>query len=268
MLPHTDSTKALRLEPGPQDVHVEAVRPREGGDTRPLSAPHVVALAESIAVLGLLEPLVLDTRGQLLAGAHRLAALQLLAIDDDQDRRDAFHARIDNRDEIADTTGWLKLAGRVHALGLLRKGRCPKGTAPALVVDVKDGDSDQTQRRALAVEVAENSVRRPYTKKEILDLAERLRVAGYTINKKGHPKNGEVTVIGVLQAAVGRSKRTIERILSKQTGGKSKWENARQTFFRVARRLQAEGKDQRRQADTRLLEAVARILKLENDGLG
>ena len=47
-------------------------------DTRPLHESHVTALAESITVLGILEPLVLDLRYRLLAGGHRLAAIQLL----------------------------------------------------------------------------------------------------------------------------------------------------------------------------------------------
>ena len=44
-------------------------------NTRELQQQHVAALAESIAVLGLLEPLVVDQGGRLLAGGHRLAAI-------------------------------------------------------------------------------------------------------------------------------------------------------------------------------------------------
>ncbi len=44
-------------------------------DTRPLKSQHVTQLVESLAVLGLLEPLVVDNRGRLLAGGHRKAAL-------------------------------------------------------------------------------------------------------------------------------------------------------------------------------------------------
>ncbi len=47
-------------------------------DTRPLNPRHVESLAESIAVLGLIEPLVLDNQGRLLAGGHRLEAIRLL----------------------------------------------------------------------------------------------------------------------------------------------------------------------------------------------
>ena len=51
-------------------------------DTRPLNEDHVQALSESIAVLGLLEPLVVDKRSRLLAGGHRLAALYVLRNDE------------------------------------------------------------------------------------------------------------------------------------------------------------------------------------------
>jgi ParB family chromosome partitioning protein len=44
-------------------------------DTRPLQSQHVTQLAESISVLGLIEPLVVDNRGRLLAGGHRKAAI-------------------------------------------------------------------------------------------------------------------------------------------------------------------------------------------------
>ena len=47
-------------------------------DTRGLSSQHVTDLAESIAVLGLLEPLVVDSRGRLVAGGHRKAAVFVL----------------------------------------------------------------------------------------------------------------------------------------------------------------------------------------------
>lgn len=47
-------------------------------DNRPLRDAHVKDLAESIGALELIEPLVVDTKGVLLAGGYRLAAIQLL----------------------------------------------------------------------------------------------------------------------------------------------------------------------------------------------
>lgn len=53
------------------------IRPR-AEDTRPLRDSHVKELAESIGALGLIEPLVVDLKGVLLAGGHRLGAIQIL----------------------------------------------------------------------------------------------------------------------------------------------------------------------------------------------
>jgi len=53
---------------------LEAIKPRDA-DTRPLNPAHVEALAESIAALGLIDPLAVDKQGRLLAGGHRLAAI-------------------------------------------------------------------------------------------------------------------------------------------------------------------------------------------------
>ena len=48
--------------------------------TCPLNLAHVEALAESIAALGLIEPLVVDKQGRLLTGGHQLAAIVQLRI--------------------------------------------------------------------------------------------------------------------------------------------------------------------------------------------
>ena len=51
-------------------------------DTRELKSEHVQSLAESIATLGLIEPLVTDNQGRLLAGGHRKAAIAWLKEND------------------------------------------------------------------------------------------------------------------------------------------------------------------------------------------
>jgi hypothetical protein len=91
LIPYTNATKPLKLETGPQLIAIDAILLRREEDSRPLLAKHVLEVAESIAVLGLIEPLVIDTNGYLLAGGHRLAAIQLLARDDDQERSVSFN---------------------------------------------------------------------------------------------------------------------------------------------------------------------------------
>lgn len=63
-------------------VPLDAVLDRPGGDTREPTADAVDALAESLDALGLLEPLVVDRRGRLLAGKTRLLALRRLQAKD------------------------------------------------------------------------------------------------------------------------------------------------------------------------------------------
>ena len=47
-------------------------------DTRQLNPAHVESLAESIAILGLIQPIAVDSQGRLLAGGHRRAAIVYL----------------------------------------------------------------------------------------------------------------------------------------------------------------------------------------------
>jgi len=153
------------------------IRARET-DTRPLDPQHVTNLAESIAALGLIEPLVVDVKGVLLAGGHRLAAL---------------HALQETNLEIYDQQfpdGQIQ----VHMLGF---------------------DADQEPERALQVELAENEKRVNYTRDQIERLAERLRSLNYR-EIRGRPKEGEKALGPALAVAIGVSARYVRKVLSEQ----------------------------------------------------
>ena len=145
-------------------------------NTRELQQQHVAALAESIAVLGLLEPLVVDQGGRLLAGGHRLAAIKLL--------KDFNRTAYDN-----------------HFPGELVPVRTMEFDA------VKDAE------RAWAIEIAENEQRRDYTPAEVRVLAERLRDAGY-VDRRGRPAQGERPLRPQLEVIVGKSIRQLYRYLN------------------------------------------------------
>jgi len=235
--PKSSAKKAFALKPGIAEVALGEIRLRRDGDTRPLTASHVVELAESIGTLGLLEPLVVDTAGHLLAGGHRLAALQILA-ESSQTRANTFMARCGWK-QAKDASvpaelvvfNWRLLAASNDPI----ETRYPKLKIPVQVVDVsgKKGDS-----LALAVETAENHVRRQYTRDEIVALAKRLKAAGYKTTP-GKPIAGEFTVLNALQAAVGKSKRQIQNILSDKAtaADHSDWERATAALRRVAARV-------------------------------
>ena len=145
-------------------------------DTRELSSQHVSDLAESIAVLGLLEPLVVDRRGRLLAGGHRKAAVFVL--------------------KEANPSAYEK--------------QFPNDLVPVRVVDF---DAEENPDLALQVEVTENEKRRDYTPGEVRALAERLRDAGYA-DVKGRPAKSEKALRPALEVIIGKSIRTVRRYLN------------------------------------------------------
>ena len=147
-------------------------------DTRNLHLKHVEALAESIAVLGLLEPLVVDSQNRLLAGGHRLAAIRLLKEQNPQ----AYRTHFSNE---------------------------------AIQVRIMPFDTESDPDLALQVEVAENEHRRDYTPSEVRALADRLQKQGYKL-LKGRPREGEKSLVLALAFVINKSKRTVERYLKEK----------------------------------------------------
>jgi ParB family chromosome partitioning protein len=151
-------------------------------DTRQLNEAHVKALAESITVLGLIEPLVTDKNYVLLAGGHRKAAIALIQ---------------DTNPEAYQTHFGEGIPVRVMAF---------------------DAVSDPEQ--ALAIEVAENEQRRDYSPAEVKAIADRLLDAGF-VEVKGRPKKDEKPLMPALSAVVGKSIRTLQRYLEEPSEEKS-----------------------------------------------
>lgn len=154
---------------------VEEIQERYLGDTREPDPGHVADLAESIAALGLIEPLVVDSKHRLLAGGHRLAAIMLL-----QESQPQAYAQ-----------------------------RFPDGQVP---VQVMGFDSAIDPNLALAIETAENEKRRDYTTAEIKAIADKLRQAGYE-DLRGRPRRGQKPLMPALSVVVGKSLRTVQRHL-------------------------------------------------------
>jgi ParB family transcriptional regulator, chromosome partitioning protein len=144
-------------------------------DTRPLNPIHVENLAESIAVLGLLEPLVVDLHSRLLAGGHRKAAIMSL---------------------------------RISNPNLFEK-QFPNEMVPVRIMPF---DADDDPERALQCEIAENEKRRDYTNTEIKSIAEKLKQAGF-VALKGRPKRGQKALMPALSVVVGKSIRRIQQYM-------------------------------------------------------
>ncbi|NET32881.1 MAG: ParB/RepB/Spo0J family partition protein [Cyanothece sp. SIO1E1] len=154
---------------------IEQIQDRES-DTRTLNPKHVDSLVESIRILGLIEPLVVDKKGVLLAGGHRRAAIAIIR---------EKHPR-----------GWGQ--------------HFPGGVVPVRMMDFSSEDEPD---RALQIEVAENEQRRDYSPSEVKIIADRLRKAGYT-ETVGRPKAGQKALKPALSVVVSKSIRQVKRYLS------------------------------------------------------
>lgn len=207
-------------------------------DTRPLRDSHVKDLAESIGALGLIEPLVVDLKGVLLAGGHRLAAIQLL---------------------------------KETNLELYQQ-QFPDEIVPVRVMAF---DAQAEPERSLQVELAENEKRVNYSRDQIEQLAERLRSLNYR-EIRGRPKEGEKALGPALAVAIGVSTRYVRKVLQQQrsfeageTGEKNR--NSVPIFqkLKTLRRIEAAleelislpESEQPTQADDSLYKAVPAFLK-------
>lgn len=169
-------------------------------DTRPLNQKHVTALVESIAALGLIEPLVVDQRSVLLAGGHRLAAIQQLQVSRPEKFAEHFGAGVPVR--------------------------------------MMPFDAAQTPDQALAVELAENEKRVNYTRDQIERLAERLKALNYR-DTPGRPAKGEKALAPAIAVAIGVSTRHVRRILSDEQPQRRSSRNIRTSCPNFLQRQQA-----------------------------
>lgn len=230
-------------------VRLQDIKSRPDEDTRFLNPKHVVLLAESIAALGLLEPIVVDQSVRLLAGGHRLAAIQLLV--------EAPKKRMERLEELC---GELKEKER-EILAKSLAGFADFSTDEDLLavpVRMLEFDATKDLDRALAIEVAENSLRRDYTPKEVFKLYERLIEAGYT-TRPGKPKKGEKPVKPALAVIIGKSVKTVERLLKKEKLRAAQTESEQ----RKERMLASLGK-----LEGAIKQAIADASELEQDEAG
>ena len=178
--PDVEETSSLVSPPSSTPsslMSLEDIKDRES-ETRQLNQKHVDSIVLSIEAIGLIEPLVVDKDGVLLAGGHRKEAIALLQ----QNNPTVFNQHFPN-------------------------SLIPVRVMPFTVVDNPEW--------ALDVEVSENEVRRDYSKQEVLDIAKRLREAGYK-DTPGKPKKGEKRLKPAIQTIIGKSMRTVERYLASE----------------------------------------------------
>jgi len=249
----------VNLKLGPGALGLGSISLRESS-SRALDAAHIVSLAESISELGLLEPLIVDNTGRLLAGNHRLAALQILAIVPPEQRKERFAQRLGSKAISSDKLGeWLKrIGGLSHS----------KVNDYAIPVQVIALPRDNAEKRALAIEAAENHVRMQYSKSELQALAKRFRDAGY-VETKGRPKGGQKTVMCALEAALGLSKRQIQRLLSdgqSTSEPKTPLEKTQKAIEKVVKHIDEIGSDEKTDEAKALIKKAEAILTRSSGG--
>ncbi|MCU0549553.1 MAG: ParB/RepB/Spo0J family partition protein [Leptolyngbya sp. Prado105] len=201
---------------------LEQITERFDGDTRSLNQTHVEALSESIAVLGLIQPIAIDNKGRLLAGGHRRAAITRLK----ETNADAYQQHF----------------------------------SKGIPTRAYDFDSEKEPELALAIEAAENEKRRDYTPTEVRGLAERLKNAGFH-HTRGRSLAGQKSLAPTLAAVIGKSTRTVERYLAADSNGAADLNPTDDGFRKqLERSIKALRKLQSMRTSTELQEKVAQDL--------
>lgn len=199
------------------ELPLEEIQPRPHASTRDLNPQHVKALAESIRALGLLEPLVVDRFGRLVAGAHRLAALRSLAVSGDwptsvpvrvlvkldaaSDARGALLVELAENEKRKDysPSEVRALADRLRSAGFRdRGGRPRRGEKPLMpALEVAIGKS-----RRRIYQLLENRQGKPKTVQNCTVLLRRLQraVRGTTQALKGTRKPEARQLLRTLQS--------------------------------------------------------------------
>lgn len=165
-------------------LRLDRIKPRTQ-DTRELRKEHVEALKDSIAALGLIEPLVVDADRVLLAGGHRLEAIALLKDEDPDKFQKHFSQEL----------------------------------IPVRIMPFK---ASENQDLALKIEIAENEQRYDYTPKEVRELFNRLMEGDEYKYLRGRPNKGEKPIMPAIATVIGKSIRTVERYLSEENPPKAK----------------------------------------------
>ena len=131
-------------------VSLTDIKPREE-DFRKLDEENYQGIAESIKIYGFLQPLVIDSNNTLLAGAHRLKALEIVKKEHPETFKDKFPD-----DEI------------------------PVRRMPF--------DAKEDPDRAFFIEITENEKRTNFSAKEVYKIAKILKEKGYTSDPNRPPE--------------------------------------------------------------------------------
>lgn len=194
------------------------IKPRAHGDTRPLKLAHVQAIAESLPVQGLLQPVVIDRESFLLAGGHRLAAVMLLGVvvgkvDEAALLAQPFLRPTTTNEQILAAVATLKEHRDEEQLQQAWRQHFELGV-PVRQLELNSRAEDDVQI-AKAVEMIENAQRLNYTTAEMKSIVEDYRGRGY-VETTGRPKVGTRALAPALEVVFGVSYNTVRRLLERE----------------------------------------------------
>ena len=194
-------------DPSVRRVALADIMDRES-NLRPLNPGHSLELAESIAAVGLLQFIVVDEKCRLLAGGHRLNAIRLLrevAQMSDAEIREIFE-RGPDPDKLSPS--------EIETLRDAYKNHFENG----VVVRVLPTSGFVESQVRLQVEAIENEKRLDFSKDELAEIVSRLQAAGYR-DTVGKPKAGQKVLSKELERIMGKSRRTVFRLLHELRNG-------------------------------------------------
>ena len=208
------------------------IQTRFGEDTRNLNSVHVARLAESMANVGLIEPIVVDNKNRLLAGGHRLKACQLLNPNQQEEIL---------KELLETVTGTVEKIEKTEEIKSI-VSRLPQETKlnfEEIPVRVYDFDSEEEPFQALEIETSENTQRKDYTPKEVRNLYNRLLKIGYE-DVSGRPRKGQKPIKPALALLMGTSIRTIQRKLQekKELSAEEEMKRTAQKFEKYLAKLE------------------------------
>jgi len=197
-------------------VKMDKILPRHWPPIRAFRPLHAIGLAASIHEDGLVEPIVVDREGRLLAGAHRLGACWLLAAGEGE----RVVAVLDAMEQLS-RPGAKHPDAKIWSPAMVS---VPLGTGKldplAIPVRIFPFDSAKQRAQAHKIEVTENEQREQMTRPELEAYMDFLQETGKFTFSKGRPPKGVKSGYQEMAANTGINKQTLRKMLSPRKIGK------------------------------------------------
>lgn len=194
-----DSPPTIVEKPVPDRLALDAIKDRIT-NLRPVHEDRARELACNIALLGIIQPIAIDSTNRLLAGDHRRRALTILRdLAEWPERVPRLLPNLDEGDQ--ETLGKVLTAWRRFNFDI----GVPVHRLPI--------DSAADPAAAKAIELSENTLRENFTKDEVKEAYKALAAAGYR-HTVGRPKKGEKAIGPQLELLYGRAARTIVKYVA------------------------------------------------------